>query len=84
MYLKKHPLETPENKRLAKQIIDKWSRIVFGLTTSYGSREEEEDNNFKPPVEKRFYFFQLRNSFFSFFFYFIFKLVPKKTPHRLI
>src|SRR5690606_12730932 len=30
-----HPKETPENVRMANAIIEKWSRLIFGLSDDY-------------------------------------------------
>jgi hypothetical protein len=35
MGLRAHPDETPENKRLLTEIIEKWSRPVYGKGVSY-------------------------------------------------
>jgi transcription factor SPN1 len=47
MYLWKHPSETIENKRSAKELIEKWSRPIFGLSAQYkdlGGIEEDEQS----------------------------------------
>jgi transcription factor SPN1 len=37
--LRKHKMETPENKRLLKEIMDKWSRPIFSSRDSGGASE---------------------------------------------
>lgn len=33
--LRKHKMETPENKRVLKELMEKWSRPIFGQSTSF-------------------------------------------------
>jgi transcription factor SPN1 len=33
--LRKHKMETPENKRILKELMEKWSRPIFGQSTSF-------------------------------------------------
>jgi hypothetical protein len=35
LFLWKHPLETTQNKRVAKALIDTWSRPVFQISEKY-------------------------------------------------
>jgi transcription factor SPN1 len=35
MFLYKHPLETKQNKKMAKFLIEKWSRPIFGISAKY-------------------------------------------------
>ncbi|OQR98561.1 hypothetical protein ACHHYP_08323 [Achlya hypogyna] len=42
MALWKHPDETPENKELCRQMIDRWSRSVFSKTLDYSKLAELE------------------------------------------
>eukprot|EP01114_Cavostelium_apophysatum_P015510 TRINITY_DN4233_c0_g1_i4.p1 TRINITY_DN4233_c0_g1~~TRINITY_DN4233_c0_g1_i4.p1 ORF type:complete len:350 (+),score=136.21 TRINITY_DN4233_c0_g1_i4:1-1050(+) len=47
MFLSKHPNETPMNKNVAKQLIERWSRPIFGISEQYKDNEEvpEEDDS---------------------------------------
>ncbi len=45
MYLWKHSSETASNKKIAQELIDKWSRPIFGISARYkdlGQLEEED------------------------------------------
>jgi len=42
MQLWKHPDEEPKNKKLAQELIEKWSRPLFNLSTSYSEQVYEE------------------------------------------
>eukprot|EP01027_Heterolobosea_sp_BB2_P015357 GEZU01021979.1.p1 GENE.GEZU01021979.1~~GEZU01021979.1.p1 ORF type:complete len:455 (-),score=170.74 GEZU01021979.1:125-1465(-) len=41
--LSRHPQETSENQRVASKLIQKWSRLVFGLTSNYRNLAKYED-----------------------------------------
>lgn len=40
--LRKHKLETPENKRLLKEIMEKWSRIIYEKSTNIDINYQEQ------------------------------------------
>jgi len=42
MQLWKHPDEEPKNKKLAQELIEKWSRPLFNLSASYSEQVYEE------------------------------------------
>lgn len=64
MILWKHPQETPQNKRIAQDLIEKWSRPLFGLSTNYQNmnhsklatehvkRSSSEGYTTRPPVSQ--------------------------------
>jgi len=37
------PLETPENKKIARGLVTKWSRIIFGMDSNYASLDPTEE-----------------------------------------
>jgi len=53
MQLWKHPDEEPKNKKLAQDLIEKWSRPLFNLSTSYAelSYEEPRESGIQRPKE---------------------------------
>jgi len=53
MVLWKHPSETPQNKKIAKILIEKWSRPIFGISERYNDLREEEDQNQQEVKKKR-------------------------------
>jgi len=51
MVLWKHPGETPHNKKLSKNLIEKWSRPIFGISSEYRDLGEEDEFNTKKKKE---------------------------------
>jgi len=53
MVLWKHPSETPQNKKLANTLIEKWSRPIFGISEKYKDLREEEEQQQQQEVKKK-------------------------------
>jgi len=51
MVLWKHQGETPYNKKLAKNLIEKWSRPIFGISSEYKDLGETEEAHMKKKKE---------------------------------
>lgn len=51
MTLWKHPSETPQNKKAAKELIERWSRPIFGISERY--RDLKMEDSFSSPSVKR-------------------------------
>lgn len=51
LFLARNPSETPENKALARQLIDSWSRPIFGISSSYESHHDDEEVEPSAPRE---------------------------------
>ncbi|XP_022753623.1 protein IWS1 homolog 1-like [Durio zibethinus] len=51
MFLSRSEEETTSNKKLAKDLIDKWSRIIFNKSTSFADLRSKDDVNV--PVMKK-------------------------------
>ncbi|XP_057810045.1 protein IWS1 homolog 1-like [Salvia miltiorrhiza] len=54
MFFSKYDGETKANRQLAKQLVEKWSRVVFNLSTDYGDMKfyEVQKTYRRPPVKK--------------------------------
>eukprot|EP00252_Welwitschia_mirabilis_P004227 TRINITY_DN14499_c0_g1_i1.p1 TRINITY_DN14499_c0_g1~~TRINITY_DN14499_c0_g1_i1.p1 ORF type:complete len:491 (-),score=152.38 TRINITY_DN14499_c0_g1_i1:116-1588(-) len=55
MFLSKTDEETPANRRLARDLVDKWSRPIFQKSTDYGEmrRNEEDIVPYRRPQPKK-------------------------------
>jgi transcription factor SPN1 len=51
--LAEHPKETAENRRLANDLLQRWSRLVFGLTNDYSQLNLERDDLIEERRSKR-------------------------------
>lgn len=47
MFLYRSPHENPANKKMAKQLIERWSRPIFGISARYKDLESEEQTKKK-------------------------------------
>jgi len=48
MFLFKHPDEIPQNKKMEKVLIERWSRLIFGLSDSYKDLANRDDYETTP------------------------------------
>jgi transcription factor SPN1 len=52
MLLMKHPKETPANRRLAEELVERWSRPIFQLAERYADQPEALEEMAKRPVSR--------------------------------
>jgi len=43
MFLSKHPNETPQNKKVARMLIERWARPIFGIQEHFRADRDHED-----------------------------------------
>jgi hypothetical protein len=52
MALWRNKSETAGNKKMAKQLIDKWSRPIFGISSEYKDLHNEEESVVVSPIKE--------------------------------
>jgi lysophospholipase L1-like esterase len=52
--LRKHKMETPENKRLLKELMDKWSRTIFNKTDGLASEAFLQNEEVKNAILRKY------------------------------
>eukprot|EP00271_Cylindrocystis_brebissonii_P002398 TRINITY_DN129_c0_g1_i1.p1 TRINITY_DN129_c0_g1~~TRINITY_DN129_c0_g1_i1.p1 ORF type:complete len:671 (-),score=262.62 TRINITY_DN129_c0_g1_i1:253-2265(-) len=53
MFLARMPDETPYNRKLARELVDTWSRPIFQKSTNYAMLKDDEYDEDRPPPPRR-------------------------------